>query len=298
MEAIYLILGISRQAHHKAVKLELSLAEKEPLFVGLMYELREIHPGMGLRKMYEQFTPEGIGRDQWISLGLREGFRLQIKPAPHKTTHPIKSKRYSNLLTGKEFADVNQLWVSDIFYFPIGAKNYYGILIMDMYSRKIIGHSIADNMRAENNIAALKMALQNRGIENYANTLIHHSDRGSQYLSNTYTEMLSNYKINISVCFDVLENAHCERVNGTIKNEYLNRRNYRNFTELKEGMAKDVEAYNNRKHNIIKMTPMEYEVFIKDISFENRYKMNIFTIKRDDPNRLQLEFDFQNKFIN
>jgi hypothetical protein len=292
MESLYLSLRISRQAHFKAVKQELSIAQKATLYIGLMVEIRDLHPGMGLRKMYEQFNPEGIGRDSWVSLGLQEGFRLQIKQTPYKTTYPVRLNRYKNLLQGKMFTDVNQVWTSDIFYFQLGDRHYYGVLVMDVYSRKIIGHSIADNMRAENNINALSKALECRGIENYENKLIHHSDRGSQYLSDIYTELLENHKIRLSVCFDVLENAHCERVNGTIKNEYLNKREYKNFKELEAGMTRDIEAYNNRKHNTIKMTPNEFELHLSSIPEAKREKLSIFTINKSKQNPLQLELDF------
>jgi len=68
-------------------------------------------------------------------------------------------------LGGKRFTGVNQVWVSDIFNFPLNNKHYYMVLIMDVYSRKIVGYSVAGNMRAENNINALQTALTLRGID-------------------------------------------------------------------------------------------------------------------------------------
>lgn len=292
MKDLYLLLCISRQAHFKAIKHETSIRQKEPFYLGFMYEIRDMHPGMGLRKMYEQFEPEGIGRDAWIDLGLREGFRVLPARSLQKTTIAVKSMKYLNLLENKEFTDVNQVWVSDIFYFALGEKNYYGILIMDVYSRKIIGYSIADNMRAENNVKALSMAIEHRGIADYCGGLIHHSDRGSQYMSEIYTEILGNYNIRISVCFDVLENAHCERVNGTIKNEYLNKWTINSFSQLQTYMDKAVYSYNNRKHNSLGMTPVQYETILSEIPFEKRDRMSIFTINKTIPNPFQLEFDF------
>jgi len=68
------------------------------VFVGFMVDIRIMHPGMGLRKMYEQFKPEQIGRDAWISLGLREGFRLTYSKNAAITTIPLRSNKYHNLL--------------------------------------------------------------------------------------------------------------------------------------------------------------------------------------------------------
>lgn len=290
MNDFYAINGISKQGHFDALKRAIHIELKEPCYVGFMVSVREIHPGMGLRKMYEQFSPEGIGRDAFISLGLREGYRLKsLLDKPHRTTFSVKSNRFTNLLSGKWFTDVNQVWVSDIFYFPLNNRHYYVVLIMDIYSRKIVGYSVADNMRAENNINALQMALTLRGIKNYKNKLIHHSDRGSQYVCDDYTNLLEDYGIGISMCKDVLENAHSERANGTIKNEYLNRWVIRTFEDLKIKMKQAVNNYNDRLHWSIKKTPSQYEITLKEIPIEKRVKMEIFTIKQTRENSAQMQ---------
>ena len=257
-----------------------------------MYEVRELHPGMGLRKMYEQFEPEGIGRDAFISLGLQEGLRLRSISNPTRTTWSIKSNRYPNLLGGKRFTAVNQIWSSDIFYFQIGTEHHYVVLIMDVYSRRIIGWSAADNLRRENNIRALKMALTLRGVQNFDKQLIHHSDRGSQYISDDYTNLLTSFGIQISMCRDVLENAHMERANGTIKNDYLSRWNINDPATLSKFLDKACTNYNNRIHNSLgKKTPIEFETYVKELSKEQRPCLEIFTINKqisDDPSQLLL----------
>lgn len=294
MNDLYGMCGISRQAHAKAVKRELALKQRDYLYVNFMHEIRRHHPGMGLRKMYEQFNPEGIGRDSFIALGLQEGLRLRSYANPVRTTYSVKSNRYRNLLGGKWFTGVNQVWSSDIFYFQIGEKHHYVVLIMDIYSRRIVGYSAADNMRAENNIKALQMALTLRGIRDYKGQLIHHSDRGSQYISNDYTCLLEDYGIQISMCTDVLENAHIERANGRIKNDYLRRWPVKTPARLTYWLKKAVEGYNNCLHSKIdKMTPMQYESHLKQLEEKERFKMKIFVINNqnsDDPNQLKLGF--------
>jgi putative transposase len=292
MKALYLLVGITKQGHVQAVQYLEEIVAKEPFFVGLIVEIREMHPGMGLRTMYEQFSPPGIGRDSFVALGIREGFRLRASENPQITTRIIKNRRYPNLLEGKWFTDVNQVWSSDIFYFSLQSRHYYGVLIMDIYSRRIVGWSMADNMRAENNLLALSRALTLRGIKNYNNKLIHHSDRGSQYVSDDYTKSLESNGIRISMCKEVLENSHLERVNGTIKNDYLKRWNIQNERQLFERMESAVNNYNNRKHKILKMTPNKFEVFIKDIPLEKREKMSIFVYKQNVENPFQLKLDF------
>lgn len=277
MKSVYLEAGISKQSHHQQAKYRKEVKDKKLSYIGFISEIRTIHPGLGLRKMYNQFQPEGIGRDAFIALGLEAGFRLRAIPNPIRTTYSVKSNRYTNLLVGKRFTGVNQIWSSDITYFNFKDRFYYIVLILDVYSRRIVGYSIADNMRAENNIKALKMALQLRGIKDYSSKLIHHSDKGGQYISNDYTLLLEEHDIQISMCNEVLENAHIERANGTIKNEYLNRWPIQSVAQLVKAFNKAVQNYNNRLHNSIGKTPIEFENWIRKLTQEERPVLEVFT---------------------
>ena len=249
---------------------------------------------MGLRSIYETYQVEDIGRDAFIALGLRNGFRLRAVHKTVRTTFSVKSSRYRNLLEGKVFTDVNQVWTSDITYFKIGEDTYYIVFIMDVYSRRIVGYSVADHMRAEQNIRALQMALDLRGVKDYDQKLIHHSDKGSQYISDDYTELLNNFGIEISMCNIVYENAHIERVNGIIKNQYLHRWKITNFYQLRKKLQDAVWAYNFEKQHrsLGKLTPVEFEESLKELVVEQRKELVIYTHKQNDDNSaLQLEFD-------
>jgi putative transposase len=258
--------------------------QKEVLFIRMMEEVREIHPGMGLRTMYDMLVPEGIGRDGFIALGLQEGFRLKSIEKQTRTTYSVKSSRYKNLLGGVEFTDINELWSSDITYFFCLDKFFYIVFIMDVYSRRIVGYNIADNMRAENNVAALKMALKVRGVTNYNQGLIHHSDKGTQYASDSYTQLLEAHGIRISMCNEVYENTHIERVNDTIKNQYLKRMEINNSKELERKLNEVIKTYNElRPHQSLKKkSPVQYENDLKQIQKENRNKMKIYTIIKNE----------------
>ncbi len=295
MNDVYLLCGLSKQAHHKAVQRYRGQLEKEIIYIRLMEQTREIHPGMGLRTMYDMLQPEGIGRDAFVALGLREGFRLKILEKYTRTTYSIRS-RFRNLLADKWFTDINQLWSSDITYLYCLDRFYYLVLIMDVYSRRIVGYSLADNMRAENNLKALKMALDLRGMSNYQNQLIHHSDKGAQYVSDIYTETLENYRIQISMCNEVYENTHIERVNDTIKNQYLNRMQIENEHQLRQKVSQVIETYNTmRPHqSLSRLTPVQYENCLKTIPLEKRQPMEIYTIskvEKNDPYQLNIKFN-------
>ena len=237
--------------------------------------------------------PDGIGRDGFIALGLQQGFRLKSIEKQTRTTYSVKSNRYKNLLGEEEFDGINQLWSSDITYFHLSDKFFYIVFIMDVYSRRIIGYSLADNMRAENNLAALQQALKLRSIKDYGKTLIHHSDKGSQYVSDEYTALLDQYGIRISMCNEVYENTHIERVNDTIKNQYLKRWRINDVKELARKLTDAVKAYNEQRphQSLNDMSPVKYEKQLEAIEKEKRKKMTIYTVKLNNENRLDTQLD-------
>lgn len=283
-----LLCKISRQAYYQSVQRSLREEEKGVLYLRLMEQARVIHPGMGLRTMYDMLVPDGIGRDGFIALGLREGYRLKSVEKQTRTTYSVKSNRYKNLLGGLEFTGVNELWSSDITYFFCFGQFFYIVMIMDVYSRRIVGYSLADNMRAENNVAALKMALKTRGVVNYKNGLIHHSDKGSQYVSDIYTEMLDEHGIRISMCNEVYENTHIERINDTIKNQYLKRFEITDLKKLQKKLDEVINTYNEaRPHRSLKKrSPVQYENDLEKINKDKRNIMTIYTVTNNKSKNL------------
>lgn len=294
MKDLFRCCNISRQAHHQALIREQKWVDIEYLIVGLILQTREVHPGMGLRIIYDILKPNGLGRDAFISIGFAYGFRLITFKNPIKTTFSSPYSRYKNLLVDKKLDDINQLWTSDITYYNLGGIFYYIVLIMDVYSRKIVGYSVADNMRADNNCQALEMAFKTRKQSEFPN-LIHHSDRGGQYVSDDYTNMLTKAGIKISMCNEVHENAHIERINGTIKNQYLRYWNITRFEELECRLKRTIDAYNNGKphSSLLKMTPDSFEQYIKELEVEKRPKLPIWTTnetKNINPNQCIIQF--------
>ncbi|MEO5990749.1 MAG: IS3 family transposase [Ferruginibacter sp.] len=284
MKAIYFLCGISRQGHMQNLQRSLSELDKHLLYIRMIEDVRVEHPGMGLRCIYDMLLPSGIGRDSFICLGLESGYRLKHAVKYTRTTYSIKSNHYFNLLTDRFFNDINQVWSSDITYFYFEGKFYYIVLIMDVYSRRILGYSLANNMRAENNLVALKIALESRGIDKYHNTLIHHSDRGTQYASDDYTNELKSRGIQISMCREVYENTHIERLNDTIKNQYLNRWVVKGLKELENKLLQTIDSYNNtRPHSSLnKMSPVIFERTLANVPINKREKMKIYTDKKHD----------------
>jgi transposase InsO family protein len=237
---------------------------------------------MGLREIYRISQPDGIGRDAFMLLGILNGYQLQCRPNPTRTTFSTKSHRYSNLLQGKRFTDVNQIWSSDITYFQAHGVTYYIVFILDVYSRRIVGWNVENHMRTENLMLALNAAFALRGIEDYGNGLIHHSDKGTQYASNLYTEALGGRNVLISMCNEVYENTHIERVNGTIKNQYLRHwlADITDLRSLKLFLNSAVYAYNYLKPHgslLNRLPPVAFEQHILTIPIQDRPIQTIYT---------------------
>lgn len=222
-------------------------------------ELREDHPGCGVEKMYYTLQPDFMGRDRFIELMMGLGYRLKRKKNYKKTT--IASKIYCpNLIKGMKVERPSMVWQSDITYIPIGDKHYYAVFIIDVYTKKVVGYKVSNNMRAQANVDALKMALRENDVPE-----IHHSDRGSQYTYKGYIELLKINGSKISMALSAQDNAYAERINRTIKEEYLDYWEPKSFGQLKTMTAKAVKNYNNRRihNNNERMSP---EKFINQFS--------------------------------
>jgi putative transposase len=280
MNELYRTLGITKQAHHQMITRLIKNKEDKQLIIQNIMAVRSLHPKLGAKKIYKILQPEGIGRDLFIETYKEAGFNVIAKRNYRKTTHSIPSLRYKNLTIGLIINDINQLWTSDITYLQIGHDTFlYLVFILDVYSRRILGYNVSNTLRAESNMKALNMALKERNIAKYPN-LIHHSDKGVQYTSHAYTKLLTDHQIKISMCNNVYENTHIERVNGTFKNEYLSNYSIKNIPDCQRALKKSVKLYNDmRPHWSLPdlRTPSDYEDHIKSIPLDERFKLNIYS---------------------
>jgi len=278
LEIIYDVSGISRQSHSNYQKRRKEDQDDELMVINSIIAVRELHPCMGLRKIYELLLPENVGRDNFIDIGVENGFCLPKPKNYQRTTYSSKFRKYKNLTIGLRINGINTVWVSDITYIYINGRFYYITFVVDVYSRRILGFEASETLQAESSCRALKMALQERrGLS--LQGLIHHSDRGSQYISNEYTGILNKHGIGISMCDSVYENTHIERVNGIIKNEYLLSYKMDSLKDLRKMTKQAVDLYNNmRPHwSLFKMNPVIYEESLLQIPMNKREVMYIWS---------------------
>lgn len=248
---------------------------------------------MGGRKIYELLQPFllahqiKIGRDKLFDVLGSNYLLVKRRKKQTITTNSFhRFKKYPNLIRDMIVKSPNELWVSDITYWKIKDSFVYISLITDAYSRKIVGYHLADNLQTCETIQALEMALSNL-VTSEGLSLIHHSDRGSQYCSNEYVKLLeaNNIAISMTEKGDPLENAIAERVNGILKEEYLNDYNVEKPQEATELLEAVIKLYNSeRPHmSIGNLTPnqvhqnnLKTEKLWKNYYVKNPIIVNLF----------------------
>lgn len=259
MTAIYQAIGISKQNVHQRLNRNLYQLEERGQLAKIVWQVREDHPSMGAKALYKKIMPRTMGRDRFYSWYRDEGFTIKPRKNWRRTTDSSGVIRFDNLVTQIELTGVNQVWVSDITYFEIGGKFYYLTFVMDQYSRKVKGFHASKGLRTEETtIPALKMAM--RCLASGQRPIIH-SDGGGQYYSKAFLELTGNQLIN-SMGKSAYENPFAERLNRTIKNNYLAYYGPDSFESLQRQLGRAVTMYNDGKphQGLNGLTPKEFEL--------------------------------------
>ena len=269
------LFGVSKQAYHKnkGDRVAVKVAQ-EAFALEYIHNVRTQAPGIGGMKLWHMYKRDfpsinRLGRDRFENLIHRHGLKVRKKmrkPRTTDSTHGLPV--YPNLV--REFipSAINQLWVTDITYIPVWlSENTYCFcylsMIMDAYSHEIIGWSVGDTLATEHSIRAINKALTRleEGGTEIKSQLIHHSDRGVQYASRQYTDILIEQNINISMTEkgDPKENAMAERINSTMKNELLKDMRFQCIREVEAAIEIAVDFYNTRRPHmsVDMMTPAE-----------------------------------------
>lgn len=258
MNDIYRAMGTSKQNVHQRIIQQMKQWETEQQLIRIVYQVREDHPAMGVKTLYKKLKP-AIGRDSFYAWYRNQGLMIKPRKNWRRTTDSSGVIRFSNLTLDAKLTAVNQLWVSDITYYEIDDLFYYLTFIMDQYSRKIKGYSISRTLRTEDTtIPALTMAMKNVSFED---KIIFHSDGGGQYYSKSFLALTKRRFIN-SMGKSAYENPFAERLNRTIKNDYVQHYGPENFHQLKRMVTKAVLMYNEGKpHNALNgLTPAQFEM--------------------------------------
>ena len=170
-------------------------------------------------------------------------------------------KVYPNLARNMILTATDQLWRADITYIRLRDEFVFLAVILDAYSRRVIGWALDHTLEDELPLSALRMALSQRSVQP---GLVHHSDRGSQYASNDYTDLLKTNHIEISMSRkgNPWDNAACESFMKTLKYEEVLRSEYRDLAEARASIRQFLEKIYNHKrlHSALGyLPPAEFE---------------------------------------
>lgn len=243
----------------------------------------------GYRPMTHQLRRDGfqingqfINHKRVLRVMRENNLLCEIKKAFINTTDSNHNlRRYSNLLKRENIriTGLDQVWVSDITYIKLPEGFVYLAVVIDAYSRKVIGYCLSKNIDKDLVLEALKMALKERRIINANNQLIHHSDQGVQYASQPYTDLLKFYGLRISMSNpgSPWENGMAESFFKTLKTNEVYLSDYQNIWEAKQNLFKFIDdVYNTRRlHSSLGyLPPCEFEELVKSSTVENINNIN------------------------
>jgi putative transposase len=239
----------------------------------LAVEIKAIHKASrqtyGSPRIHAELAAKGIScsRGRVARLMKEQGIRAKQKRKFRVTTDSKHSLKVAPNRLDRQFEarQPNQAWLADITYIPTREGWLYLAAVLDLHSRKIVGWSMSNRMKRKLVIDALLMAVWQRKPDR---GLLHHSDRGSQYCSKEYLNLLKRYGIVCSMsrkgnCWD---NAPMESFFHTLKTELIHHRNYRSRREAKSDIFNYIELFYNpkRRHSSLGyMSPSEYELIAR-----------------------------------
>jgi putative transposase len=245
---------MSRQSFYKQRRERRRRRVDEELVVSLVRRERLVQPRLGGRKLYGVLKNElegagvVIGRDRFFEV-LRAR-NLLVPPLPPRSCRTTFSRHslpvFHNLITDLEATGPNMIWVSDITYIRTAEGFEHLVLMMDLFSRKIVGYHCGEKSDTAANLVALDQALRELPENRYP---IHHSDRGCQYCSHDYVEVLSDRGLPISMTEEnhCYENAHAERLNGILKQEYGLGGRFGSRRQARRAVDQAIWVYNHQR---------------------------------------------------
>jgi len=257
------VAGFSRAGYYRFLDPE----KPAPADMDLRDEIQKIAlewPSYGSRRIKRELKERGweVNRKRVQRL-MREDNLLCVAKRKFvvttDSTHGLKT--YPNLAGSMILTGVDQLWVADITYIRLEEEFVYLAVILDAYSRRVIGWHLDDGLDNSLTLAALRMALAQRVVRP---GLMHHSDRGVQYASGDYTDLLKANGIDISMSrkANPWDNAACESFMKTLKYEEVYRTEYRNLVDARGGIGEFLEKVYNEKrlHSALDYrSPVQFE---------------------------------------
>ena len=206
-------------------------------------------PYYGWRRMQKELKEQGwVVNHKKVRRIMQEDNLLCLRRRKFVLTTNSNHERpvYPNLAGELELTGLNQLWVADITYIRLELEFVYLAVVLDAFSRRVIGWALDRSLEDELTLTALRMALRERPP---TPGLVHHSDRGVQYASGDYTVLLKGHQIRISMSRkgNPYDNATCESFMKTLKYDEVHRQEYRDLGEARSCIQRFLEKVYNQK---------------------------------------------------
>ncbi|MFN7611535.1 MAG: transposase [bacterium] len=250
MQAFYRHVDVTRQAHHQW---RVSNAAKQEMMSSMKKDIAEYRSSIdfraGSRSCFYNLDIKrryGVGVNKFESLVAEMGMTLPaVKVRVITTKSSALSWGYSNLISGLTITEVNTVMVGDITYLYQYGVRYYFFQFIDVFSGRVVGWVLADNMKTERAIEALRKVVKCRGKEQLKG-LIQHTDGGGQYFSHRYIAKAEKLGIEMSRAKNCLENGHAEQFNSHLKHHIMPLVKSRSLIGMKRELKVLIDAYNNR----------------------------------------------------
>ena len=249
------LFGYNRQVYYRSKRRYTACQQRAEKVVDLVKAVRMRMPRIGGKKLYHILESElrelRVGRDKLFDI-LRAN-HLLVKPKRQyriTTNSHHRFRKHSNLISNIKVERPEQVWVSDITYIGDRETPQYLALVTDVYSKKIVGYDVSESLSVSGSLRALSQAIKGRRYR--AMKLIHHSDRGLQYCSDAYQELLCNHQIDCSMTeqYDPYENAVAERINGILKQEFILGIKVKDIELMKKLVSQSIQIYNNERPHL------------------------------------------------
>ncbi|WP_300980422.1 IS3 family transposase [Nonlabens sp.] len=270
---------MDRQVYYRAIKSRTQKQHISQQVIELVRAIRSIMPKLGTRKLYhmlkDKLSAINVGRDKLFRILRANHMLIKPKRSYHITTDSHhRFRKHKNVVCNMVINKPEQVWVSDITYLGTRENPSYLALITDAYSKRIVGYNVSASLSVNGTLQALEMALNNRKYKDQP--LIHHSDRGLQYCSNEYQNLLKQHAIKPSMTekYDPYENAVAERVNGILKQEFDVAKKVKSLEIKKRLVEEAVGIYNNIRPHL-----SNYMLTPQQMHEQNKLKMKQYKSK-------------------
>jgi transposase InsO family protein len=248
VERMCRVAAVSRASFYRWLEPSMPVEEEMEVRSAIQAVVLEHRRRYGYRRVTQELRRRGlVANHKRVARLMREDNLLAVQPlawvATTNSNHELEV--YMNLAARMKLSGVNQLWVADITYIRLAAEFVYLAVVLDRFSRKVVGWALGRTLAASLPLAALVQAIEQRQPPS---GLVHHSDRGLQYASEEYARVLRRHGVvpSMSRPANPYDNAFCESFMRTLKGEEIDARAYRDLDDLRAHLAEFIEQYYNR----------------------------------------------------